>query len=240
MDIKFLGTGGVFDESLGNSAALVHIGDRLILIDCGPLTYGLLVKHGTIKHITDILLTHLHGDHVGGLFQLILHMNGRLTPGRKATLLYPTEVFRRHVEGFLNYWFPQPLGLIEFSPISDVKGVGAVDTTDRHVVGLPSFAYFFKDGNSLLYFSGDVGDVSIAADFLASRQETDITVFHEMHHLTGSAHTHYRDIMAHLSGYRVYGYHCNPDELPSDNSVPLVAHTPRLLFAENGDASLPD
>ena len=239
MNIRFLGTGGVFDEHLGNSAALARLGERLILIDCGPLTYGKLVKSGAIGQITDILITHLHGDHIGGLFQLILHMNGRLTPRRKATLLYPVESFRDHLSDFLKYWFPKPSELVEFSSIRDVDGVGAIDTTDRHIVGLPSFAYFFYEGDSLIYFSGDVGDVTIASKFLASRSEGDITVFHEMHHLKGSAHTHYSDIMANLSEYQVYGYHCNPDKLPDDNSVPLVAHTPSLMFTGKDDASLP-
>ena len=90
-----------------------------------------------------------------------------------------------------------------------------------------------------MYYSGDVGDVSIAAGFLADRRESEITVFHEMHHLTGSAHTHYSDVMAHLADYQVYGYHCNPDKLPDDNNVPLVARTPRFLFVRDGDASLP-
>jgi phosphoribosyl 1,2-cyclic phosphodiesterase len=201
-----------------------------LLIDCGPLTYTRLREHAKIGDITQILLTHLHGDHVGGLFQLVLYMNGRLTPKRKPVIIYPTEWFRDHIEAFLTFWFPRPRELVEFAPITQFQGLGALDTTNKHMQGLPSFAYFFVDGDSLIYFSGDIGDVRVAADFLATRKETNITVFHEIHHLTGAAHVHYRDVMENLSGYRVYGYHCDPRKIPSDNVIPLVANTPDLLF----------
>ncbi len=230
MNIKFLGTGGVFDYELGSSSAIVKTANCQILIDCGPLVYPLMAKSGCISEISHILLTHLHGDHVGSLFQLILDMNLRSEPGRKSTIVYPSHAFLQEIEAFLTFWFPQPRDVVEFVPLSQIDGVGALDTTNKHIVGITSFAYYFTDGSSLIYFSGDVGDVTVAADFLRDRKETNVTVFHEIHHLKGSAHTHYRDVMNQLSDYKVFGYHCNPAKIPADNTIPLVANTPDLLF----------
>jgi len=237
MKIKFLGTGGVLDVKWGNSSALVHLGPNLILIDCGATTYSLLSKSNKIAKVTHILITHLHGDHISGLFQLIVHMNLRLQDKHKAVILYPTESFREHISAFLKFWFPDFESQVEFQPVREVLGVGAIDTTGKHVHNLPSFSYFFHEDNRLIYYSGDIGNVSIAADFLLNRTESDILVFHEIHHLEGFAHTYFRDVMERLSKYRVFGYHCNPEKMPPENKVPLVVEAPEFVFMENDDGS---
>ena len=230
MHVKFLGTGGVFDYEYGNSAAVVRHNGRTILIDCGPSVYGTLCSHGLIEEIDYIVLTHLHGDHVGSLFSLLIHLSSRCKPSRKAVLLYPTDQFRQLVESFLKHWFPDVSAYIHFKPMSTVEGVGFIETTGKHIAGILSFAYYFTEGADLIYYSGDLGDVEVTADFLRSRHETQITVFHELHYNRGKAHTFYRDVMESLQGYSVYGYHVDPTKVPADNTVPLVARTPELLL----------
>jgi hypothetical protein len=75
MKITVLGAGGAFaDMKRGNSAFLVmHEGHR-ILIDCGmTVPYVLRDEMGIpLESITDIILTHTHSDHTGGL-EMLLH-----------------------------------------------------------------------------------------------------------------------------------------------------------------------
>ena len=230
MKITFLGTGGVFDYEYGNSSAIVQHCGQKYLIDCGSSVYSTLRKHDLTDSIDYILLTHLHGDHVGSLFQLILHFNLRATPRRKAPILCPTEAFREELHRFLVFWLIDPTEFVDFQPLSAAQGVGALDTTGKHMVGMQSYAYYFTSENRLLYYSGDLGDVESTVRFLNGRDEERVTVYHEMHHLTGSAHVYYRDLMERLSGYEVYGYHCDPRKIPPDNTIPLVADQPDLLL----------
>lgn len=230
MKITFLGTGGVFDYQYGNSAALVEHRGKTFLIDCGPSIYPTLRQHGLTESIDYILLTHLHGDHVGSLFSLVLDMNTRQRPGRRAPILYARESFRDHVERFLACMLGDPSSAVEFRTLDSVEGVGALDTTGHHAPGILSNAYYFVEGDALLYYSGDLADVSVSATFLAGRCERNIRVFHEIHHRKGSLHTYYRDLMDSLSGYKVYGYHCDSRQLPADNTISLVSDDPALII----------
>ncbi len=57
----------------GNSAFLVDYKDHRILIDCGgTVPYVLRDEMGIpLQSITDIIVTHAHGDHISGLEQLL-------------------------------------------------------------------------------------------------------------------------------------------------------------------------
>jgi len=230
MDIKFLGTGGVFDYELGNSAALVSCNSTTFLVDCGPLVYPLLARRHLVGSVDFVLLTHLHGDHVGGLFQFILHTNSQLQENHKTVIAFPTVGFKAEIESFLRIWFPILEKYVEFCPLEQLAGVGALDTTGTHIPGITTFAYYFFEESSLIYFSGDTGDPSIAANFVAGRHEQRIVIYHEMHHLKGSAHTYYLDLMDTLGDRVVYGYHCNGGKIPPENTIPLVERRPELLI----------
>ncbi len=231
MEIKFLGTGGVFDYEYGNSAALVRHKNKSILIDCGPSVYPTLRKHGLADTIDHILITHLHGDHVGSLFALILHMNIKRVPPTKAKVIYALPAFRQILYDYLSFSLQDPEKFIDFIPLSSIEDIGFLDTKDLHFAGMQSFAYYFKEQDRLIYYSGDLGNVNTSFDFLGQRSEADITVFHEMHHLKGKAHVYYRDLMQAMGDYQVYAYHLDPRKLPEDNTVPLVAEKPDLLIS---------
>lgn len=48
-------------------SALVEEGDTVLLIDCGPDFRNQMLSLGRLPHIHDIVLTHEHFDHVGGI-----------------------------------------------------------------------------------------------------------------------------------------------------------------------------
>lgn len=75
MKITVLGSGGAFATmQQGNSAFLVEHQDRRILIDCGTtVPYVLRDEMGIpLQSVTDVIITHAHGDHLGGLEMLLL------------------------------------------------------------------------------------------------------------------------------------------------------------------------
>ena len=66
--MRWLGTGSAFNYALGNNSFYVERpSGKLTLVDCGPTTSGNLLQSGRIGDVTDIAITHLHADHVGGL-----------------------------------------------------------------------------------------------------------------------------------------------------------------------------
>lgn len=72
--IKFLGNGSAFNEELGNNSAFIKDEklNKLLLIDCGSSVFGSLLKAGILNGVKEVnvLITHLHPDHVGSLGDL--------------------------------------------------------------------------------------------------------------------------------------------------------------------------
>jgi ribonuclease BN (tRNA processing enzyme) len=234
MEIEFVGTGGIFDLEYGHSSALVTRGARTCLIDCGPSVYPRLLAAGRADPIDTILLTHLHEDHVGSLVTLMLHQKLRAREPRLATILYPTEAFRRDIVTLLSYCLGDASEAVEFVPLEREEGMGFVETTGLHYPDCRSFSYWISDGHELIYYSGDIGDPTVAARFLATRREPRIRVFHDINDEHKSSHSHYTAVHRALGSYEVYGYHVDPRQIPPDNSVPLVAERPELLLRRRG------
>ena len=72
MNLNFLGTDAGFGKK-NTSAWLVSPDNRLILIDCGATVFTELLKRGLLDKEwdgIDVIVTHLHLDHVGSLSQL--------------------------------------------------------------------------------------------------------------------------------------------------------------------------
>jgi ribonuclease BN (tRNA processing enzyme) len=71
MKLLFLGTGSAFTLEEGNFQSnlfLIDDRDRKLLIDCGSdIRFSLKAARFSHLDVTDIYISHLHGDHVGGL-----------------------------------------------------------------------------------------------------------------------------------------------------------------------------
>ena len=74
LSVFFVGTGSAFSKRYFQTNVLVVKGDDHLLIDCGTLCpYALEKNYGLdLKQINNILLTHPHADHIGGVEELAL------------------------------------------------------------------------------------------------------------------------------------------------------------------------
>jgi len=73
MKLTFLGTGGAFTDFRINyhNNALVHTSVGLVMIDCGATAVQSCREMGLEPwDLRALLITHLHGDHIGGIEQM--------------------------------------------------------------------------------------------------------------------------------------------------------------------------
>ena len=130
------------------TAHLLHAGERFFLIDCGEGTQIRLRQYGiNPSRIHHILISHLHGDHVFGLFGLLstLGMMGRKVPLH----LYGPQA----LEGFLNYYseffgslpfdleFKIPAENQDLIFVNDKLTIKAIPLKHR----TPAFGYLFRE-----------------------------------------------------------------------------------------------
>lgn len=233
MQIKFLGTGGAFDYEYGNSAAWIEMHGVNILLDCGYAIYPKLRDTGLIDQIDYILITHCHDDHIGSLSSVLLHQLFFNDTPRTVKVLVPNESFGVHLDRYLRFAIPRVEKYVHFAPLSEVKGIKAIDTFGLHVRGMPSFAYLFEDEQDIILYSGDLGEAGIvfqhARPYLSDKRS--MRIFHDVtFEASDGVHTHYKALEPFLAEFEIYGYHVDPRQNPADNPIPLVANQPELMY----------
>jgi ribonuclease Z len=129
------------------TAHLLNINERFFLVDCGEGVQIQLRKfHLSPARINHIFISHLHGDHVFGLFGLLSSLG---MMGRHAKLnIYGPEKMKEMVNSHLSYFGPLPYTLNFHVPVAgeivyeDSKTeVLAVDLLHR----TQTFGYVFRE-----------------------------------------------------------------------------------------------
>ena len=177
MKLRFLGTGDAFGSG-GRFNTCFHVehSHGAFLIDCGASSLIPMRKFGIDPNsIQVVFITHLHGDHFGGLPFLILDaqlVSRRATsltvagpPGLGDRLFATMEVLfpgSSHIERQFS------LDILELQPekAQDVLGITVTPYLVKHPSGAPSFALRVEADNKVLCYSGDtewVDDLLLAA-----------------------------------------------------------------------------
>ncbi|OKP96826.1 MBL fold metallo-hydrolase [Paenibacillus sp. P46E] len=87
IDLQMLGTGDAFSTKYYNNNALLQVNGYTLLIDCGVTAPKAMKALGkSFREVNETLITHIHGDHIGGLENLA-HTINREPHGGKMTLL---------------------------------------------------------------------------------------------------------------------------------------------------------
>ncbi len=91
LSLFFIGTGNAFTKTSFQTNLLIIKGDQHILVDCGTLcSYAYEnLYNGKITDIKNLLLTHPHADHIGGVEELALA--GKYITKRKLNLIITDE-----------------------------------------------------------------------------------------------------------------------------------------------------
>ncbi|MNJ49800.1 ribonuclease Z [compost metagenome] len=76
LHLQMIGTGGAFAKKNFNNNGLLSTENYTLLIDCGNTASLALHEVGVSPETIDaVLITHIHGDHVGGLEEFAFYMN---------------------------------------------------------------------------------------------------------------------------------------------------------------------
>jgi len=152
-ELIILGSSSALPTSERSTAAhLLNINERFFLIDCGEGTQIQLRRNKlSPAKINHIFISHLHGDHVFGLFGLLSSL---VLMGRKAPLnLYGPEALSEMMESHFAY-FGRPDYKIKFHIAEDNKIVYEDSKIEVMALRLKhrteTYGYFFKEKSRLL------------------------------------------------------------------------------------------
>lgn len=165
VEVRFLGSGDAFGSG-GRFQACIHVraGETQFLLDCGASSLIAMRRFGVDPSgVESILLSHLHGDHFGGLPFFILDAQfGNRT--RPLAVAGPSGVEAR-IRDAMEVLFPgsskvQRKFAIEFVELADRKEttLGSVSVMPYGVVhpsGAPPFALRVTCAGKVIAYSGD-------------------------------------------------------------------------------------
>ncbi|GHE67342.1 MBL fold metallo-hydrolase [Camelimonas fluminis] len=171
------GAGGRF-----NTCFLVHAGGRTLALDFGASSLIALKKLGLASTDVDaVVVSHLHGDHYGGLPFLLLDSQYEAHRRRPLLLMGPPGMATRLPTlceaMFAGTWrtswrFPMHLAELPLRTPVEVAGFTVESIEVIHPSGAPATGLRVRHGERLLAFSGDttwtdaLPDVADGADLL--------------------------------------------------------------------------
>lgn len=166
MRLTIVGSGDAFGSGGRlNTCFLLETTKATLLLECGASALPALKGQGIDPNRVDgIILSHLHGDHFGGLPFFLL--DGQFLSRREKPLLIagpPSS--RTRIDAALEAFFPKSTGSkwrfpwsveeIALDRESDVLGHMLMTTEVVHQSGAPSTALRLADGEKTVAYSGD-------------------------------------------------------------------------------------
>jgi ribonuclease BN (tRNA processing enzyme) len=242
MRLTIVGSGDAFGSG-GRFNTCFHVatGERRVLIDCGASTHvalnALRIDPNTIDAI---ILTHLHGDHFGGIPFLLLQ--GQFLIRRERPLVFAgppgtTDRINAAIEVFYpgsskNKWrFAWSVTEIPVSVPTDVFGLKVVSAEVLHFSGAPSTALRISDGVKTLAYSGDTQWTEALLPIAAGADLFIVECYEYDRELSG--HMNWATVRQHLKDFaarRVMITHMNPRMLAKVEE----ARAEGVLIAEDG------
>jgi ribonuclease BN (tRNA processing enzyme) len=242
MRLTVIGCGNAFGAG-GRLQTCFHLETQSgrYLLDCGATSLvGLARLELDANDVDAILITHLHGDHFGGLVWWLMHahyVSGRTRPlvvtgpaglrerlQQAAEALFPgsSALPLRFDLAFREYAAGAPLA---------VGGLGITPFEVEHPSGAPAYALRLDNGGHRLSFSGDTGWVDA---LLPCADGADLFIV-DCHGYDSDAgfHMSWKTIsgkLPSLGARRIMLSHMGPSMLEKRGTI----HDPRIILAEDG------
>lgn len=166
MDLRVLGCGDAFGSG-GRFNTCFHVttSSTQFLVDCGASSLVAMRRFGVEPNaISTVFLTHLHGDHFGGLPFLILDAQFVSRRASSLTVAGPPGLKER-LGSLMEAMFPGSstikfrfvLELVEMAPERqiEINGVCVMPFQVIHPSGAPSFALRLTCEGKVLCYTGD-------------------------------------------------------------------------------------
>lgn len=161
---------------------LLETDGQSLLLDCGATALLAMQQQNVDPASVDcILISHLHGDHFGGVPFLLIHAQFVARRARPLTIVGPSGTEER-IEAAIAVLFPDltdiawrfPLEIVELEAGEDqtVDDLSISSWLVDHPSGAPALAFRLKSDEKVLAFSGDTRwtealvDVADGADLL--------------------------------------------------------------------------
>ena len=166
MHIRFLGCGDAFGSG-GRFNTCFHVTTEsgAFLIDCGASSLIAMRKFGVDPNdVHTIFVSHLHGDHFGGLPFLLLDAQFYSRRTAPLTLVGPPG-FRERLAQAMEILFPGSLSVerkfstevieIDAGPTLAINGIVVTAFLVEHACGAPPFALRLEADAKVLAYTGD-------------------------------------------------------------------------------------
>jgi ribonuclease BN (tRNA processing enzyme) len=165
MKVRFLGSGDAFGSG-GRFQTCIHVesGVSQLLLDCGASSLIAMRRFGVDPQAIDtVILSHLHGDHFGGVPFLIL--DGQFKRRTRPLLVAGPPGVEKRVREAMEVFFPSSTRIerkfeTRFVELADrvAVDVGPVHVTGfevSHASGAPPFALRIAGEGKVVAYSGD-------------------------------------------------------------------------------------
>jgi ribonuclease BN (tRNA processing enzyme) len=166
MHLTIIGSGDAFGSGgRYNTCFMLKTAKATLLVDCGASALpALKAQNIDLNGIDAIVLSHLHGDHFGGLPFFLLDAQFLARRERPLLIAGPPGTKAR-LEAAMEAFFPKSTGSkwkfawqvkeIEVGEADDVLGHAIVTAEVIHQSGAPSTALRLTDGEKTFAYSGD-------------------------------------------------------------------------------------
>ncbi|MEV5024955.1 MBL fold metallo-hydrolase [Paenibacillus sp. LPE1-1-1.1] len=163
LNITMIGTGSAFAKKYDNNNALIEKNGFRLLVDCGITLPKALHQQGiSFQELDGVLISHIHGDHVGGLeeyaFQMMFKYNRKPVLYLAETLVEPlweqtlrgglTQELLEKLDDFFDVRALEPNIEIEIH-----EGLSVKLLQTKHIANKPSYSFIF---NKTFFYSADM------------------------------------------------------------------------------------
>lgn len=231
MELIFAGAGSAFTVGENNyhSNAILEKNGKKLLIDCGSdIRHSLHELGMSSKDIDAVYISHLHGDHVGGLEWLAFttYLSGSNKPKLFISRELKKDLWDHVLSGGLSSVDEKKITLSTFFEVNSIgeenffdwEGIHFELIKTNHVESCgspcPSYGLFFSDGSANIFFTTDA---KMDETFIPIYKKASL-IFHdcETRNPPSGVHAHYKELkgLDNEIKQKMWLYHYNPGKLP--------------------------